>query len=166
MFFDIAALKNRYRNIKVALLAGALLSSTVISGASADRIEDPQTAEREWSAPNLNKIQTNYKGPKLSKADAGDTQILISFLLFPNGKVRDVKSEKNSGELREKNDVDIKQFKAIQAGLVDAIKRSAPLVYRKREHEAKVPWGVVFVYCPKDYEFARMIHVARGKDRL
>jgi len=63
-----------------------------------------------------------------------------------------------------KSDIPKKKFNAIQKGLVKAIKKSEPLCYRKRPHEAKIPWGVLFVYCPKEYQFARMIHVARGKD--
>lgn len=129
-------------------------------------MEDPQTAERIWSTPNLEKIRKNYKGPLLSQDEAGETKILITFLLHPDGHVQHVKAVQESGDSRSRCDIATDKFKAIKKALVDAIKGSAPLTYRKRPHEALVPWGVLFVYSPKEYSFGRMIHVARGKDRL
>jgi len=127
-------------------------------------IEDPQTAERKWATPNLKKIEENYKGPILSKEEAGETRILITFILHPDGRVENVKAVKSSGNFEVHSDIPEKKLEAIKKGLVKAIRKSAPLYYRKRSHEAKIPWGVLFVYCPKEYQFARMIHVARGKD--
>ncbi|HMP51029.1 MAG TPA: hypothetical protein PKD05_05685, partial [Candidatus Melainabacteria bacterium] len=77
-----------------------------------------------------------------------------------------VKSVKRTGSSIAKNGVSRKHYGAIKAALVQAIKASEPLYYRKRPDEKEMPWGVVYVYYPKKYPMGRMIHVARGKDRL
>jgi len=149
---------------KVLAVLFSMLTLVSLSVSPVVAIEDPQTAERLWATPNLKRIQENYDGPKLSKEEAGDTKIRIRFILHPDGRVEDVKAEKQSGDSKSHTDIPIEKYKAIEKGLVKAIKESAPLYYRKRPHEAKIPWGVLFVYSPKEYPFARMIHVARGKD--
>ncbi|HMO20950.1 MAG TPA: hypothetical protein PKD05_17420 [Candidatus Melainabacteria bacterium] len=167
MSSDIAVFGIRIKHMNRFVVAFALLLMTLTSlspSVAAFDIEDPQTAERKWATPNLKKIQENYDGPKLSKEEAGDTTILITFILHPSGRIQDLKAVKKSGAFYNKSDIPQEKFNAIQKGLVKAIKKSEPLYYRKRPHETKIPWGVLFVYCPKEYQFARMIHVARGKD--
>lgn len=167
MYSDIEVFDIKIKRMNRFVVALALLLMTLTSfsaSVAAFDIEDPQTAERKWATPNLEKIQENYDGPKLSKDEAGETTILITFILHPSGRIQDLKAVKQSGGFYNKSDISKKKFNAIQKGLVKAIKKSEPLYYRKRPHEAKIPWGVLFVYCPKEYQFARMTHVARGKD--
>lgn len=73
---------------------------------------------------------------------------------------------KRTGSSIAKNDVSRKQYGSVKAALVKAIKESEPLFYRNRPDEKESPLGVVYVYYPKKYPMGRMIHVARGKDRL
>ena len=68
-------------NTKQKLVSLVMSTLLVITHAtSAFALEDPQTAESLWSSPNLKRIQENYTGPKISKDQAGETKILISFI--------------------------------------------------------------------------------------
>lgn len=167
IFFAIVDFKTNSRVITplfVAIACATICGAMLVGAAVAQVAEDPQTAERLWSTPNLGKIQKNYDGPTLTKEKAGDTKILISFVLQPDGRVTQVKAVKKSGDAKSRNDIDLKSFNAIESSLIKAIRRSSPLTYRKQAHEKKVPWGVLFIYCPKEYSFGRMIHVARPGD--
>lgn len=148
-------------NTKQKLVPLVMSTLLVITHAtSAFALEDPQTAESLWSSPNLKRIQENYTGPKISKDQAGETKILISFILHPDGHIAKVKSVKRTGNSKAKCDISRKQFKKVEAALVKAIKASEPLYYRKQPNDKTSPWGVVYVYQPKKYPLGRMIRVA------